>query len=795
MTRLSKSCGISVVALLAVQGIPVYAGNAIAKTNAQAKADISQSLEEVTVTAQKRPERLIDVPVAANVFTANTLARYGTANLTALSNQAPGVRFDDIPAGSGSGLTIRGIGSAWSDTSIDSSVVVDIDGVPLSRGRIVSTSMFDMASVDILKGPQALYYGKNSTAGVVSETSANPTDTWQGYAKFGYETEAQEYYSEAAVGGPVTSTLGVRLAVRVSDMLGGWEKNVAKPIADPFEPGKTLPGAASSVSPQQKNIGARFTAVWKPNSRFDATLKVFGSHYHDNGNFQLAEVMHCAPGYAHPAVWGVQDPYGDCALNGITSNGMELASRAAHYPMNLNGRPYSQFDNYLTSLRLNYRLHDVTFTSITGWYWYLESENDNYDDTVYDQLGGADAEHYQTITQEVRAATSFNFPVNFVTGIFFEHETRNLRTSGAILDVGPDPLTGQTNNYQSYAKDHGTVISPFIAFTWKILPTVELSGGARYTHESKYGSEGYTFVNQIFETIVPLLPQGTRISAPLSENNVSPQVSLSWHPSHNAMLYVSYKTGYKSGGFANPTIMTVGTTGKDLLFRDERADGWEIGSKASLLGGRLSGDLTFYRYNYSNLQVTAFDAATTSFSVQNAASAVTQGVELNAIWQVTNDLRLRANGSYNDAHYASFPDAACWGSVGTQANCTASGENLTGAPLYRAPKFAGTAGFTYEHRLLNKFTGELTSDLRYTSGYFLDPSENPFGYQKGFTTVDASLRIIPDNSSWVFAIIGSDLTNKYYAIAGVNTPGGPAGQYSGYVARPREIRIQISYNF
>jgi iron complex outermembrane recepter protein len=328
------------------------------------------------------------------------------------------------------------------------------------------------------------------------------------------------------------------------------------------------------------------------------------------------------------------------------------------------------------------------------------------------------------------------------------------------------------------------------------LSNLELTGGARYTHEKKFGSAGYTFVNPSFAAVFPLLPVGTRINGRLSEGNVSPEATLTWHPQRNVTIYGAFKTGYKSGGFGNPTILPAGTQLSDLLFKHETATGGEIGVKASLLGGRLSGDLTFYRYDYKKLQVTAFNAATTSFFIQNAASARTQGVDAQIAFQATRALNLRAAVGYSHARYLAFPTAECWTGQTEAEGCSASGvQDLSGRPLARAPDFVGSAGFTYEQSITDRLVTSLTSDVRYTSGYYLDAPDTPYGRQDGFVTVDASLRLREDGAPWELAVIGRNLSNKYYGVVGTSTPGSPAGEFSSVVARARQVSLQGTYRF
>jgi outer membrane receptor protein involved in Fe transport len=755
-------------------------------------------IEEMVVTARKREERLLDVPVAATALGPQQLQRYTISDLQTIGDQVPNVNIQQSGQGAGAFLAIRGIGSSNQDTSTDSAVTIDIDGVSTDRGRGVPEAIFDLAGVDVLKGPQSLYFGKNSPAGVIALASKDPSDRWEGYLKTGYEFNAEQIYAEGAVGGPINDQLRFRLAFRVSDMFGGWVHNVAQAIADPFHPGYVLPGAVNSEAPEDKNEAGRLTVVWRPNDRFDANFKFLAMRDQTDGSAALLEVGKCAPGQVKPSVFGVIDPYGDCAVNGVTSISGDPAPQVAGYPGH-EDIPYSLTNAVVSGLTLNWRLPNLTITSVSGFYWYQESNFSESDATAYAQLGGYDEEVYHSLSQELRIESSFSGPLNFTVGGFLQTEHMTLTTTGKIFDqvpfgVTPDPVTGQTNNWSDFDIDHGDTESAFGELTYKLLHNLELDGGVRYTSENKYGNDGTTYVNASFAKVFSMLTPGDRIIGQVKANNWSPQVTLSWHPASDIMLYAAYKTGFKSGGFANPTVLPGTTTAQEFEYKPESAAGEEVGAKGSFLNGRLSGDITLYRYEYDQLQVTAFDPTTISFLIENAAKARAQGVELQGNWQATGDLSLRVDWAYTDTRYLSFPGAPCWALQAAPACDAATGtQDLAGQPFQLSPLWSGSAGFTYERLVGGRWRVTLSSDLRYNSGYQL--GEGPQYVQSPFVLVDASLHVSTPDRLWDLALVGRDLANTFYNLGGGATPGGPSGQFSGQLARPRQVYLEITRRF
>ena len=177
-----------------------------------------QQLETVISTARQRQEELKDIPVVATAFTPAALERYAIDDLQKVAQATPQMIIGNGSSGAGPVLYIRGVGSNGGSAGFDPAVGIVIDGVFYSRGRFVMQGFFDMAGVEVLKGPQALYYGKNNSAGLISMRTATPGDEFEALARVGYEFEADEIMSEAVVSAPLSDKFGIRLAVRYSDM-------------------------------------------------------------------------------------------------------------------------------------------------------------------------------------------------------------------------------------------------------------------------------------------------------------------------------------------------------------------------------------------------------------------------------------------------------------------------------------------------------------------------------------------------------------------------------------------------
>lgn len=800
--RLAMLAGVATCALMSAASRTAFAADpasATAPSSDQSQVAQGTSVEEIVVTARKREEKLINVPVAVTALAPVAIARYSEQDLNSIGLQMPNVNITQYGQGAGASLTIRGLGSGG-DTSTDAAVTVDIDGIPTDRGRGIPVAAFDLANVAVLKGPQTLYFGINNPSGVVELTSNDPGETFSGYGKVGYEVNSEEFYGEGAVGGPINDQLRLRIAFQANDMLHGWVFDNARPQPDPFHPGWVLPGAGQRWAPEWKKFGLRVSAIWEPNPQFDAHFKFLGMYYHDDGSAALAEIASCAPGRQEAFDFFVGDPNSGCTLNGVNDHGINPLPRIEHWP-HATAQPYSETHAIVSGLTLNFHLKYLTITSVTGIYWYTESNFDMSDPTVLAQYGGWDSESYTAPSEELRLETSLPGRFNFRGGAFFQSERFPFATSDAIFDliplgIKPDPKTGQVNNWEDSDLTTGYVYSGFGEVDWKILPNLELDGGARYTYQVKNGNDGTQYVNPSFAAVFPIIPVGTRVIGSVKASNISPQVTLTWHPSENLTVYGAYKTGFKSGGFAMPTVIPKGSTAAEFEYRPETSEGEEIGVKASLLSDRLTGDVTLYNYNYNDLQVTTFNAPTISFLFENAAKARVRGVEAQGDAIVTDNLTFRFDAAYNQALYLSYPGAPCFTfqTAAQGCNLATHSQTIINGPLANAPLWSGSVGFTYHHPIWGGWEAAFNTDVRYNSGYLL--GNGPLFKQGPFTIVDLSLHVTSPKDLWEAALIVRDVGNVFpTGFSGLTTPLGPAGQSSGIIPRPQQIYFEVTRKF
>jgi iron complex outermembrane receptor protein len=786
------------------------AAEAPADADSTAPAAEPEALQEIVVSARQRSERMLDVPVAVTAVNPDEIRQYNLTSVANIKIVAPQISLDRGFTGSGTSISMRGVSSSSLDAGVEQSVLLVFDGMAMSRGRILNDALFDVQGIEVLKGPQALFFGKNSPGGVVSVKSADPTDTLTGYARVGYEVTTNKDRSvEAAISGPITSGLGFRLAGLASKS-DGYIRNQDTGVPDLI---RTAASGSTFVPPAQSKLGAeekqalRLTLKYDGSDQFDANLKVLLSRYRGQSLQSFDEVMACPAGRTRPiTVGGIVDPNGDCKLDDRSSQGWLSPTIINSWPevrKNDDGRPFTKNDSVMPTLTMNYKLGFGTLTSVTGYYDYDYVSQGNADATSYSYFWSYSDEKNKSYYQELRAVSTFDSMFNVAAGGHYEFNDRTLFVGGANGPNLLDPATGRYNLYDNEQHNKSHANSVFAQLIVKFAPDWELTAGGRSTRESKSLYSFNKYVNPNGVGVAAYLPQGKVIAGSKKENNFSPEGTLTWHPTQQVMVYGAYKTGYLSGGFSNPGTLSSISTLQTLSFNAEKTKGFEAGVKASLLDHKLSGSLTAFRYKYEGLPLTsliALSATSVTFVTQNAASTITKGVELEGAYRPVAGLTLRGTASFNEAYFEEFDSAQCYTGQTVAQGCaaapgtTAKVQNLSGAPLYRAPKWLITAGPVYEFPVASNLHVTLNGDLRYTSGYYTGLNLNPLSYQHSFTTVNAGARLGTDDDKWSLAVIGRNLSNRRYGTLGVDKPGG-AGEVYTVAGEPRVVLLQVEGRF
>lgn len=743
-------CGVAVLAAV------VYpAGATVAQSSSATGVQPSGILssDEIIVTARRRAETAQETPVAITVLNDALLDRYGIKGIAAITQLTPGLVTAEASGAVGGTISLRGIGSGDSQPFIDQAVSINIDGVQVSSAQPLRAAQLDVKQIEILRGPQTLFFGKNSPGGIISIVSADPGDTPELMARAGYEFKANERYVELTASGPLSDIVGVRLASRYSEMDGYI--NVVIPEA-------TDTARGLGAFPRQKELFLRGTVSIRPSDRFTVRLKATRSETDAvGGPSYFSDVTACPYGLPQetPVVAG------NCSNDGtIITAPLPSEFLALHPLMGNDSRGFRDNRQTLLSGTIDYDLTDtLALTSVTGYYEVDErvASNGSYGFGGVSAFGLAFST--EQFSQELRLASRFDAPLNFLVGGLYEQ--RDLYTS-TFIGV---PASGTSLPVETTSQGHETY-SVFGQLLWDVASRLQLTAGARYTHEVKdlltYVIEraGSPAVDVVEDPRYP----GTR----LTFNNVSPEFSLTYKPIADVMLFLSYKKGFKSGGFdASYTAGGIlANPGRGQAFDPEKVSGVEGGLKSSLADRQVTLNLTGYWYNYKDLQVSSFDNVARAFKTQNAARARVRGVEVESSYrpQAVPGLTISVSAAYNDARFQEYL-ADCYAGQSEALGCNAvqnpltgrfTSQDLSGHRLRKAPVFTATAGSYYEFALASDLMFSLSANLAYSGDYIASSNYQPLGHQPSFAKIDATIRLFREDDRWELALIGRNLTNK-----------------------------------
>lgn len=808
----------STVSLLLSAGVLTFAPAAFAQDTTADQASQSDDMGDIVVTARRRSETLISVPVVVSAVSEEDLANRGVVNLDGLSRIVPQLMIG--PQGGavqGGNISIRGISGPDSNPFGDQAVSFTIDGVQVAKASIRRMTDFDVSQVEVLKGPQALFYGKNSMAGIVVIQTNDPGDTFESGGKIGYEFRAREIRGEGYVSTPLTESLGFRLAGQYSTMDGYLIDQTPKDSIYYND----------SRNPDASNYGIRATLKYDAGYTFDANLKFNYGKAKSNGPAGATEFVSCPLGARQfsflPAAVADTGQCGAGRYNVNAGYGPVLATIPATIDLfRADGKNFSDQDQYLASLVMHWRPTDsLTITSATGLYKIVLDQCQNYEGSYAVLLPSCNVLRNREFSQDVNLATDFDGSLNFTAGLYYG--STKARTGsytylyGGLFDLlaegfgGPDS-PALVNNYMFSMT--GKAYSAFMQGLWKITPELELSGGIRYSYEKKRLTDvrdggGITEPGGPYTTILDdstiITTTPNALGASLlkdhdSWKDWSPEATLTYRPTGDMTIFASYKQGFLSGSF-NSSSVNLFAANVDLSYKPQRIEGFELGLKTRV--GDVLFNIAGYHYTIDDLQVVNFTNATSS--IRNAAKSKVKGIEADFTWRTPLDgLTVNGAAAYNKARYDSFPGAPCYNGQTIAEGCVGGVQELGGQVVPRSPKWNIQGGFNYETPVGDSFKLGLNGGFTHSSSYLTDASNAPNSRQDSYTLYDATIRFGAYDDSWQLALIGRNLSDKYIFFAapdvpftgsGTGTETGVLGDRFATVSRGREILLQVSFKF
>ena len=748
-------------------GSALGAGEAIGQTVSPQAGDETApsaaddgSIQEIVVTAQKREEKLSRTPLAVTALTGDSLAKSHITDVSSLASSVPSFNFGTY--GGTARLAIRGVGFSSINAGAEGRVAYYTDGVYFSRPATALSGFYDVARVEILRGPQGTLYGRNATGGALNVITAEPTNNLSGYF-----TQTVGNYNlfteEGAISGPLSDSMSGRLAVRIVNR-DGYGKN--------YYTGNDVDNAAT----QSLRGKLRFEL-----SSDTSVTAAFDYHHENDRNFG----GHYG-GQAYPAVFPI-----------MLSTLLTRAQLGGPIPPTVRDYdsvkdPSNRRTFYGASLTIDHQLSFGDLKSITAY------RHSNYADSYADGTGDAlpltNAEKAHQISEELQLSGD-SATLKWVGGVYLFHETIDgsvdiplgvdiLNLLGVPAAFGLPPLppspNGLTHGYWAGGTGKTDTVAGYGQLTWKISPELELTGGVRYAWErhkildaNQFDLSAFTSPNPL--TTSPFYNQPPARSA--SETSFTPKATLSYLVGPESTIYFTVAKGYKSGGFdlgaAQPS------------YNPETIWDYEGGIKTRMFGGRLQANLAAFYYDYSNLQVSVIIGNVVN--TKNAAKARSYGFEGEVQAILAPGLRLDLSGSYLNAKFKDFV------SVNTDLQ-DGIVRQFAGNTLPQAPKWQGRAGLEYSHDLANGSL-RLRGDVNYTSRIHFSPFNILEISQAEYVKADASIDYISASDKWQIGLYVKNITDKTTTASAVANSFLASDSLLAYFDPPRTFGGYVTLRF
>jgi iron complex outermembrane receptor protein len=743
-------------ALVVISAMSSGAASAASKDSDQA----ADALEEVIVTAERREEPLQRTPVAVTAIGTEALEQRSIVNLDEVDRYLPNV---NISYGRGTSneafIFIRGIGQSNDSTAADPGVGEYVDDVYLGRIQGGLFNLNDIASIEVLRGPQGTLYGKNTIGGAVTINSNMPGPESEYQANVAY---GNYHYTKAGaiVSQPLTDALFLRISANTVQN-DGFMANADGPRTNKIDvstgrivlralPSDTselvlsLDGSIDRSGPQN----GRLVALANP-----ATTPLFG--------LITARIGNLAPYVVAPG----QDPYEGGAFDAQSNTALK-----ANDP---------ELTTWGTSLRGTWKFGGVTLKSITTYRALYQELNYDVDESPFVIAEQGGPSHQSQMSQEFRlSGSALDGRFDWLTGLFLYRENVADGSDRANVDAVPGliPL-GINAGFSTAVVAVNKSEAAYVHGSYQVTDRVKVTAGARETFEQKSSvSTTYHFASDIVQT--PTTHQSRDF------NKFTPTAVLDYQLTRDQFVYVSASEGYKSGGF-NGFL-----AGASRAYEPETAWTYEIGLKSQFFDHRMTSNWAVFYTDYRSIQEQLFTAVTPPAPapqvpqivqlITNASAARMDGVENETNVRLTPNFTMFENFGYIHAVYTHFLDARLG--------------NLSSNQFQDTPKFNATVGGRYEQSLGNRAAGALEADVSYRSKTYFDIVNTPSIAQDGYTLLNARASLFLQDHKLEIALYGKNLTDRIYLQNGASVLTS-FGFAIGFYGEPRTFGIELRSHF
>jgi len=696
--------------------------------------DKPSTLGDIVVTAQKRTERLQNVPVAVTAISGQGLVAANITETKALSAVVPSLNF--TTAAAFAQPFIRGVGSRG-NTAFDEQIVpIYVDGVyqiGMTGGLFKLNSI---ERVEVLRGPQGTLFGRNAVGGAINIITRDPGRDASGEAMIGYG-RFNEFRGEFYASAPLSDTLAFNISL-MRNRDDGYARDVFRGTDE----------ATSSTT------SIRSKLLWQPDGAFKAKLSGFYVRAQDSTGLAAFPLD------------------GNAAARRVDPN----VFLGSGYKQAESFTPYGKTENYGGSLDMEYEADGVTLTSQSSYYYFWSQFNLDTDSTASTVPGfltntsfiGTDQHH--VFTQEVRAASKGDGPFQWLIGGFYFLD--RLKNPYPLYRSFPGPVVDVSGSA------HAKSFALFGEVEYHFNPRLSVKVGLRYSKDIRSAS---TFDHNL----------NTELSSGKhSWDDISPRVTLDYEIAPRQKVYFTYSEAYKSGTILQPTF-TVSRAFYNIV-DPEKLRAFEIGYKGDL-SSNFRANVAAYYYDYKDVQVVGQgnlpSGAIFSF-LQNAAKEKIYGVDADLTYAPTADWTIGLAAAWVHARYARFPNATIQVRRPDGLGNLSVTRDVSGNRIQRTPDFTLSANSSYTLPT-DVFGGRvrLSGNVFYSTGWYFDLIEK-IG-TGDYVDLNARVSWTSADDRYTFALWGSNLANSHRLLA--VSQSGPGDRAS--LVRPISYGAELHYRF
>ncbi len=718
--------------------------------------------ETIVVTAQKREQRALDVPISLTALSGDFIDRKGITDIRDIFRFVPSVTFDEQLISGGARIRIRGIGGPTFTSGVETSVSVVQDGIVAGPAGSGLADLFDLERIEVLRGPQGTLFGKNSTGGVINVVSAAPTDEFEAYATVRFTqgdfdpigNDYRRYRVEGAVSGPIAGNLRGRIAAFFLDDAEGFIDDV--------------------ILNDTQNRKER----WGLRTRFDYELDQFRSDL--VLQYVRTNDRCCAPTFVDIAPEAVGLGLNPALIDALEAVGAEIAddNRIAINSDRI-GEEQEVFQaSWTNSWEFN-NGHELR--SITGYRNFISHGEDD-SDKAFLLVDATEAnQNLRIITQELQFLSPGDGPFNYVVGLYSFFQ----RLSDQFI-VG---IPGTPSNARNLVKI--TNLALFGDATYAFAPQWEAFAGARLIYEDQeitgrrtgafFGGQPDNNIDFRRETV--------------DDVDWSGRAGIRFIPTENNSLFVAYNRGYKGHGLnnANSGPFFDNTSPVDPILDPETVNAVEIGSKNVFWEGRANVNIVFFWNRYKDFQTSAFEGATNTFSLRNAGVITIKGIEFDGNVNPWEGANFFATAAYVDGEFTEFEGAPCTALQVATGTCPAQGQDLSGEDIDGTPKFQFTIGGQQDFMLPDDMMVYIGGEYLYQGERQYNSDLDPLLVDDAYGVANFRAGFVPNENFEIVAF----LENAFDTVYLTNKRPAPvfAGVAGGFVAPGRTYGVELRFTY